>query len=119
MDFLLKSESDTFTIFKEWNVLSENQTGKKIKILRTDNGLEFCNSEFDQYCSKQGIIRHKTVSYAPQHNGVANRLNRTILEKTRCVLISFSLLKIFWGEVVKLVCYLINRCSSSLNNKIP
>ena len=38
----------------------EKQTEKKVKHLRTDNGLEFCNREFDVFCSDEGIVRHRT-----------------------------------------------------------
>jgi transposase InsO family protein len=39
----------------------ENQTGRKIKKLRTDNGLEFCNGEFDSLCADHAVARHKTI----------------------------------------------------------
>ncbi|GJX02707.1 retrotransposon protein, putative, ty1-copia subclass [Tanacetum coccineum] len=52
--------------FKEWNrVLVENQTGRTVKKLRTDNGLECCNREFEQLCIKSGIARHLIVSGMP------------------------------------------------------
>jgi len=50
-----------FEKFKEWKVLVETQTNKKVKKLKTDNGLEFYSEEFNQFCRKQGIERHKTV----------------------------------------------------------
>ena len=64
----------------------EKQTGKKVKRLRTDNGLEFCNRDFDEFCKTEGIVRHKTVVHTPQQNGVAERANRMLLEKARCML---------------------------------
>ncbi|KAK1363414.1 hypothetical protein POM88_038975 [Heracleum sosnowskyi] len=48
--FIMKHKSEVFKIFRQWKTLLENQTGKKIKRLRTDNGLEFCSSEFDEFC---------------------------------------------------------------------
>ena len=44
----------------------ENQTDKKVKRLRTDNGLEFCRSDFDHFCKAKGIARHRTVRKTPQ-----------------------------------------------------
>jgi 5'-3' exoribonuclease 2 len=64
--FVMKHKSDAFGKFKEWKTLVENQTGKKVKRLRTDNGLEFCSSEFDEFCKDQGIARHHTVRHTPQ-----------------------------------------------------
>ncbi|GKD77165.1 retrovirus-related pol polyprotein from transposon TNT 1-94 [Tanacetum coccineum] len=52
-----------------------------VKKLRTDNGLEFCNREFEQLCIESGIARHFTVVGTPQQNGVAERMNRTLMGK--------------------------------------
>ena len=50
--YFLKYKSELFNIFKEFKTLVENQVGKKIKVLRTDNSLEFCSKEFDNFCKK-------------------------------------------------------------------
>ena len=60
---LLKQKSDAFVKFKYWKLLVEKQTNKQVKALRTDNGLEFCNNDFDQFCKENGIMRHKTVKH--------------------------------------------------------
>ena len=52
----------------------ENQTGKKVKRLRTDNGLEFCWSEFNEFCMTEGIAKHHMVINTSQHNGVCSRM---------------------------------------------
>ena len=62
---MMKHKSQAFEKFKNWKVLIENQTGRKIKRLRTDNGLEFCSREFDDFCRNEGISRHYTVRYTP------------------------------------------------------
>ena len=64
----------------------ENQTEKKIKVLRTANGGEFCKKEFEEFCKKYGIARQKTNPYTLQQNGVAERMNRTLMEKARSML---------------------------------
>lgn len=63
----------------------------EIKTLRTDNGTEFCNSDFDALCVEHGIRRHKNVPYTPQHNGVAERMNRTLLDRVRAILVTSGL----------------------------
>ena len=78
-----------------------------MKSLRTDNGLEFCNQNFSEMCDKFGIKRHKTNPYTPQQNGVAECMNRTLLEKVRCLLISSGLQKSFWGEAILTAAHLI------------
>ncbi|GKE30618.1 retrovirus-related pol polyprotein from transposon TNT 1-94, partial [Tanacetum coccineum] len=56
--------------------LVENQTRRTIKKLRTDNGLEFCNREFDQLCIESGIARHLRLARTPQQNGVAEPIEK-------------------------------------------
>ncbi|KAK4402106.1 Retrovirus-related Pol polyprotein from transposon TNT 1-94 [Sesamum angolense] len=118
--FLMKHKSEVFEKFKMWKSLVENQTGKKLKALRTDNGLEFCNQQFSELCQEFGIKRHRTTPYTPQQNGVAERMNRTLLNKVRCLLISSGLAKSFWGEALLTAAYLINRSPSvPLVGKVP
>jgi hypothetical protein len=57
--YFLINKSEVFE--KEFKALVENQTEKKIKVLRTDNGGEFCGNEFEEFCKKCGIARHNTT----------------------------------------------------------
>ncbi|KAG8480835.1 hypothetical protein CXB51_025306 [Gossypium anomalum] len=96
------------------------ETGKQIKYLRTDNGLEFCSDEFNRLCKSEGIVRHLTVRHTPQQNGVAERMNRTIMEKVRCMLSNANLPKSFWAEAASTACFLINRSPSvAIEKKTP
>nr|GEZ87543.1 retrovirus-related Pol polyprotein from transposon TNT 1-94 [Tanacetum cinerariifolium] len=51
-------------------------TRRTVKKLRTDNGLEFCNREFNQLCIESGIASHLTVSKTPQQNGLAEPIEK-------------------------------------------
>ena len=118
--YFLKSKAQVFSRFKEFKALVENQTSKKIKCLRTDNGGEFCSTEFEQFCKEQGIERHKTTPYTPQQNGVVERMNRTLMEKARSMLSGAGLEQRFWAEAVATACYLVNRSpTSALVGKTP
>lgn len=118
--YFLKTKDEAFSKFVEWKALVENQSGKVVKALRTDNGLEYCNTTFDNYCKQNGVMRHKTCPYTPQQNGVAERLNRTILEKVRSLLSETGLGEAFWAEASSTVVYMINRTPSTpLNFQIP
>ena len=55
--YFLRRKSKVFDKFKEFKALVENQTEKKIKVLRTDNGGEFCKKEFEEFCKKCSIAR--------------------------------------------------------------
>lgn len=82
-----------FATFKQWKAFIENQTGKKRQRLRTD--FEFGNDELNEFCKNEGIARHRRVVGTPQQNGVAERTNRTLLEKARCMLSNAGLGKEF------------------------
>ncbi|KAE8660285.1 hypothetical protein F3Y22_tig00116954pilonHSYRG00091 [Hibiscus syriacus] len=92
----------------------------KIKCFRTDNGGEYTSEEFDDFCRKEGIKRQFTVANTPQQNGVAERMNRTLLERTRAMLRDAGLEKSFRAEAVNTACYLVNRApSTAIELKTP
>ncbi|GKB04082.1 retrovirus-related pol polyprotein from transposon TNT 1-94 [Tanacetum coccineum] len=66
---LEEHKDEVFPTFKDWKVLIENQTGKRIKKLRTDNGLEFYGETFNALCRKYGIERHHTLVRTPSLDG--------------------------------------------------
>ena len=71
------------------------QTGKQIKRICTDNGLEFFSKEFDVLCKLEDIVRHHTMVGTPQQNRVAEGMNKTIMEKVRCMFSNYKLTKSF------------------------
>ena len=118
--YFLKTKDEVFSKFREWKAEVETKTEKEVKCLRTNNGLEFCNNLFDEYCKKVGIKRHIICTYTPQQNGVSERMNRTIMDKVRCMLAESSLDQSFWAEAASTAIYLINRSpNSTLNFKLP
>jgi hypothetical protein len=107
--YFMKHKLEVFTIFKQWKAQVENQTGRRVKYLRSDNGLEYKDTTFLEFCKTEGITRHFTVRGTPQQNGVAERMNRTLLEKARCMRLSAELPKSFWAEAVNYACFITNR----------
>lgn len=107
--YILKNKNETAKIFKIFKAYVENQTEQKIKILRSDNGGEYLSNFLKSYLEESGIQHQFTVPYTPQQNGVAERMNRTIVEKIRCMLLDSGLGKEFWAEAAATACYLINR----------
>ncbi|KAH9802601.1 hypothetical protein KPL71_001457 [Citrus sinensis] len=98
----------------------ETETSRKVKRLRIDNGLEFCNQQFDDFCAHNRVVRHKTVRHTPQQNGLAERMNRTLMDKVRCLLIHSKLPQSLWAETLMTSCYLVNKSpSSAINFKTP
>ena len=118
--YMLKSKDKVFETFLVWKKMVENQTGRKIKVLRSDNGTKYQNDQFSYFCKKEGISRHFTVRDTSQQNGVAELMNLTLLEKVRCMLSNAGLGKQFWAEAVMYASHLINRLpSTALNGKTP
>lgn len=118
--YFMKTKSEAFSCFQRYKALVENELNKKIKILRSDNGKEFVNKEFDNYLSQAGIIHQKSNAYTPEQNGLAERSNRSVVEKARCLLFDAELDKNFWAEAANTAVYLQNRTvASALNGKTP
>lgn len=107
--YFIRQKSDVFERFTEFKALVENQTSKRIKILRTDNGTEYMSEKFNQFLAKNGIQHQTTCPYTAQQNGVSERYNRTITERARCLLHDAGLPKIYWAEAMNMSVYLINR----------
>ena len=64
-DYLLKHKSEVFDLFKVFKALVENQSRRRLKILRYDNGGEYVNSNFIQYCVDVGIYMQHSIPYTP------------------------------------------------------
>ena len=107
--YFMKSKSDVLAKFKEFVLLMENLTEKKVKTLRSDNGGEYTSIEFQQFCIEHGIKRELTVPMAPEQNGKAERMNRTVIESTRAMLHHAKMPLKFWAEALNTAVYLRNR----------
>jgi hypothetical protein len=118
--YLLKHKSDVFIVFKDLCAFIKNKFGNTIKVLRSDNGTEYVNQEFEQFLAMNGIEHQTTCVNTPEQNGVAERKNRHLLEVARSLMFTMNVPKFLWGEAVKIATYLINRMSLRvLDNKSP
>jgi transposase InsO family protein len=118
--YFLNLKSETLAMFKKFKSLVEKESANVICCLRTDRGGEFTSSDFNEYCSSNGIVRQLTAAYTPQQNGVAERKNRTIMNMVRCMLTEKLVPKIFWPEAVNWAIHLLNRCPTfAVKDKTP
>ena len=92
---MMKHRGKAFKKLQQWKTVVENQTGKKIKQLLTDNCLEFCSSEFNEVCKNEGTVCHHTIMHTPQQNGVVECMNQTQRERARCMLFQAGLTRTF------------------------
>ena len=118
--YILKSKSQVFEKFVEWKALVETSSGRKLKTLRSDNGGEYTLAEFTAYLKKEGVRHELTVPKTPQQNGVAERMNRTLVESVRSMLSDANLPKKFSAEALSKAVYLRNHSSTTtVQGKTP
>ncbi|WVZ24094.1 hypothetical protein V8G54_002638 [Vigna mungo] len=118
--FMIKAKSEALEIFKKYVVNVERESGKTLKILRTDGGGEFTSHAFELFCQEKGITHEVTAPYTPQHNALVERRNRTIMNMARCLLKEKELPQNLWAEAVSTVVYLLNRCPTKrIERKVP
>lgn len=109
MVYLLESKNEVFKCFTEFEARVTNLTGYRIGSLYCDNGSEYCSHNFKAFCRTKGIHIRYNVPYNPETNGAAERLNRTLLEKGRAMLLQSQLPKTMWGESILCATYILNR----------
>ena len=102
-----------FDCFLEWKALVETSSGRVLKALRSDNGGEYTSKRFENYLRSHGIRHEFTIPKTPEQNGVVERLNRTLVESSRSMLLDAKLSHKFWAEAISTAAYLKNRCPTT------
>lgn len=115
--YFLKQKSEVSTVFAQFKTMVEKQTGCHIKILRSDNETEYCGSEFQNILRANGIVHQTSNFYTPEQNGVAERKNRSVVEKAKCMLFDAGLPIEFWADAVHTAVYIMNRSTTSALKK--
>ena len=106
MGSLHETQVRIFGLFKVFKALVENQCGRKLKVLRYDNGGEYVKSEFIQYFKDSSIQMQNSIPYTPQQNGVAKRKNRSLKEMATCMMEAKTLPPKFWAEAINYASYI-------------
>ncbi|GJZ77478.1 putative ribonuclease H-like domain-containing protein [Tanacetum coccineum] len=118
--FFLASKDETSGILQNFIRQIENQLSHRVKIIRSDNGTEFKNRDMLEFCGNKGIKQEYSNARTPQQNGVAERMNRTLIEAARTMLADSLLPTTFWAEAVSTACYIFNRVRvTKPQNKTP
>jgi len=118
--YCLKGKDEVISYVRRYIARVERETDRKVKKIRTDNGLEFCNKQLINLFSKSGIKHERTNTYTPQMNGVAERVNRTLLDMVRSMLKTAQLPERFWAEAILAACYVKNRAiHSAIDDDTP
>jgi hypothetical protein len=104
---LLSNKSEAAQHMKEFSLLGENSTGRRVQYIHTDQGTEYVNQDLQQFATSRGIQLENTVAYSPQQNP-AERYNRTVFNGVRTILIQTGLNHAFWPLVLEAFVYLLN-----------
>lgn len=119
MVFLIRNKSEVFKKFETYyNTVTKHFNSNLLK-LRIDNGREYLSDEFREFCNRNGIVMQHTVPYNPEMNGVAEKMNNTLMDKARTSLIDSGMKKEFWGEAILFATYVTNRSPVSGREKTP
>ncbi len=111
--YLLRAKSEALDAYKSFEAWAKTQQFcSAIRVLRSDRGGEYFSEEFDTHLKSAGTVRRLTVHDMPQLNGVAERLNCTLMERVHVFSHSTGLPKFLWGEAIRHTTWLHNRTAT-------
>ncbi|CDF39892.1 unnamed protein product [Chondrus crispus] len=110
--YTMRYKSEAFAKYKLYEKLAQTHTGRKVKVLRTDRGGEYLSTEFKSHLDLNGTQHQLTTAYTPEQNGVAERLNRTLIDLVHSMLSHKQVSKRFWAEALATSVYVRNRVTS-------
>lgn len=117
--YLMKTKSEVFKRFCQYTEEVERHTGHKICILKSDRGGEYWSSPFLKYLQDRGITLEQGPAKTPQHNSVAERFNRSIMEISQAQMIHAGLPLFLWGEIVMATSHILNLSPTASINTTP
>jgi transposase InsO family protein len=106
--FFLESKDEVFEHFHSIAMRLNNEHPNYLKAIRSDNGTEFRNASFDQFCLEHGVDQQFSVLRVTQQNGVVERKNCTLVEMVRMMLDEHRTPMCFWANAISTACYISN-----------
>jgi transposase InsO family protein len=117
---MMKTRAEVPVKVRQYLMKLETQLEKRPKKIRVDNAKEYTEGELKKWAAEVGIIIEQTAPYSPEQNGVSERVNRTLIEMVRAVLIASGLPTYLWGEALQFAVYIRNRVPTpALDGKTP
>ncbi|CAB0037528.1 unnamed protein product [Trichogramma brassicae] len=110
--YFLRHKSDVVDNFRSFERAVNNKFGRTMRALRCDQGREYCNNEMKKTMDKYGIKLETTAPYTPEKNGQAERVNRTIVEMARSMMLQAKAPGFLWAEAVNTAAHIVNRLST-------
>ena len=111
--YVVKKRNEVFSCFKEFQAWIERKTDVLVKRFHSDNAKEY--EALRPYLKEEGIEQSFSTAYTPQSNGLAERYNRTLLDRIRSMIQAASLDMNFWGEAALHAAYLTNVTGGKAN----
>ena len=100
----MKSKDEVFHYFKIFKAFVERQSDRQIKMVHSDGGGEYKSNEFKRHYEELGLQHNIICPYTPQHNEVAERKNRTIMDLARSMLKGHNMCGIFDKQITHSEC---------------
>ena len=88
-------------------------SGHRTSRLRSDNGGEYTSRRLQQLLKTKNVIHEVSAPYTPEQNGRAERLNRTLMDRVRAMMIHSGVAQDMWAEAITTANYIRNRCPSA------
>lgn len=111
--YFLKHKDEAASKLDIFMKMVENQFGRKVKCLRSDNGKEVINSNVKNLLEELGVFHSKSNAYTPQQNGRIEREMRTVVEAARSVIHAKDLDENLWAEAINYSVFTINQTGTS------
>ena len=116
----MSSKDQVFAKYKLYEAIMSRQQDVCVKTLFSDRGGKYTSKEFEDYLARKVTKHRLTVHDTPEKNGVAERLNRTLVKRSQAILIESNLPKSLWGYAILHANYIKNRMHTcSLPDKTP
>nr|ABF96861.1 retrotransposon protein, putative, Ty1-copia subclass [Oryza sativa Japonica Group] len=107
--FFMATKDEAFQHFRGLFLRLELEFPGSLKRIRSDNGGEFKNASFEQFCNERGLEHEFSSPHVPQQKGVVERKNRVLVEMARTMLDEYKTPRKFWAEAINTACYISNR----------
>ena len=116
--YLMQLKSDAYDMLCVFITFVRTQFKKQVKVVRSDNGLEFDDHRCTKLYAELGVIHQTTCVDRPQQNGRAERKHMNILEMSRALRLQAGLPLSFWGDCVLTATYITNRLPTPILNNV-
>jgi transposase InsO family protein len=105
---------DAYKSYESWALTQQHCN--RIKVLHSNHGGEYLSHIFNQHLAAARTACKLTMHDMPQHNSIAERLNRTLLERVHVLTYRSSLPKALWGKVLHHATWLKNHMATRILN---